>query len=560
MNFPLKNLEFYIDEHLFVLGEKKLEEGKVLQLIEAEKHLWVAEVEECEVEVQISPSKVTACTCDCSTFLEEGMCGHIVSTLLLLRKTLSEKKTAQKKRRKTKRIPKKLTTAVVLDQIPHDELMAFVQNYAKTNRNFSIALKTHFASAVTLNDNKDKYFQILETTLSASRKQDRSIGVRGVKKIAGVLEEILAQAEDEMARDFFAETLTILQAVVEKITPILSKVQDEQGLLKEKVEEAFDLMLQILEQALAPDLKMEIWEYCLEESRRPTYWRNKLVSFFHQMLLRLADNNKRKKRLIAYTDELLNANGKFKNHKTLLVLLKLHLLEQTNQLKKASQLVKAYLNEPDILLHATQQALKKKNHQRVKYLAQEGLQLFRSKNLQNQLAMILLQVAQREQDLEALEKYAHQLLLSTLKIKYFKLLKKNIPTKSWVSYLKQLLLDLEKLSYSLPKRDLIAGIYVEEKAWAKLLEYIRSLQSLDLLRTYAPLLLRPYKKEVYYLYETFLIAYLKNYIGRKTAQKVRDIIIQLNELGARDLADRLVDLCREKYNERHLLMEELAWF
>ena len=559
MSFPLKNLEFYIDEYVFVLGEKLLEEGKVKNLQEAEKHLWIAEVEANEVEIQISPSKIIAYTCECSFYLKEKVCGHIVSTLLLLRKSLSEQKNTQKKRRKAKRIPKKLTTAVILDQIPHDELMIFVRQYAKSNRNFSIALKAHFATAVTLNDNKDKYFQVLETTLSAARRQDRSIGSSGVKKIAVVLEEILAQAEDELARDYFADTLIILQAVIEKITPVLSKVEDTQDILLGKIIKAFDLMEQVLKNSLAPSLKKELWEYCLQESQRIVYWRNDLVRFFHQILLQLAETDKQKSLLIKYVDQLLYTDSKYQTYTTALLLLKLHLLENTHQLQKAQTLVKKHLGEVHILLHATQQAMKKKNYQRAKYLALEGLELFPKKNIQNRLMKILLQLALKEEDIFFIEKYARQLLLSSLKVAFFKILKQNIP-ENWTAYRGALLDKLQLMPYSIQKRDLIAIIYAEEACYEQLLEYIASLRSLDLLSIYDTLLFPHYKKEVYQLYEDFLTSYLKNHLGRKTSQKVRAIIQHLYQVGARDLAEHLVDLCRGEYQERQSLMEELELF
>ena len=66
MLFPLKNIEAHVEDRFFIIGETLYEQGKVTDLSEAEKHLWLANVVGNEVEVQITPSKVRACTCECS--------------------------------------------------------------------------------------------------------------------------------------------------------------------------------------------------------------------------------------------------------------------------------------------------------------------------------------------------------------------------------------------------------------------------------------------------------------------------------------------------------------
>ena len=97
MNFPLKNIELHLEETALLIGEKLFEKGKVEGLHETERNLWLAEVERNEVEVQISPGKVKAITCECNVFKTNKICGHIAATLFALRKLL----TTQKEKRKS---------------------------------------------------------------------------------------------------------------------------------------------------------------------------------------------------------------------------------------------------------------------------------------------------------------------------------------------------------------------------------------------------------------------------------------------------------------------------
>ena len=94
MNFPLQNIEAHLDDESLLHGEQLLQEGKVLELLEAEKHLWLAHVEDgraLEVEVKISPAKVIAASCECERFRQKKMCGHVAATLLKLRQERSKK-------------------------------------------------------------------------------------------------------------------------------------------------------------------------------------------------------------------------------------------------------------------------------------------------------------------------------------------------------------------------------------------------------------------------------------------------------------------------------------
>lgn len=559
MNFPLKNIELHVDEHLFIIAEKQIDEDKVKNLQEADRHLWLATVDAYEVEIQITPSKVSACTCECDNYLMDEMCEHIIATLLVLRKQLSEQKKTPKKRKKVKHIPKKLTTAVILDQVPHDELVAFIQRYAKSNRNFSIALKTRFAAAVTLNDSKEKYLQLLEAALNVSRRRNRMITTRGYKRVVDVVEELIAQAEDTFAQDFYADTLVILQSIIEKITPVLNKTEGDNQTLLNLVLKAFDMIKELLKQPIPPALKTDIWHYALEESNRIAYWVNDFSKFIYDWLISLAKEKKRVDALLKHLDCQLTASEKLVPYRLSLLLIKLQVLEKAKRKRAIQKLVKENLNQADILIFSIEQALDKANYKRAKYLAIEGKKVFNERAILQQLDEAFLQVAQAEKDQEAIIDFAKKRLLSTLKFDYFSLLK-NTVTDNWPLFCNSLLEELHALPYSLLKRDIIAAIYADEKMYDALLAYIQTLRSLDLLQRYDYLLFKHQRKLLYQLYTDFINAYLKNHLGRKAALKIRGMIQHLFKVGARDLADNLVTMIRRTYPERHALMDELVVF
>ena len=115
VNFLLKNLELELEERHLLVGEKLLEDGKVTKLSENERHLWIAQVEGHETEVQISPSRVRACTCECGVFEQEKMCGHLAATLLALRRKLLDAAVPKEKKQRRPPLYQKLTVTAVLE-------------------------------------------------------------------------------------------------------------------------------------------------------------------------------------------------------------------------------------------------------------------------------------------------------------------------------------------------------------------------------------------------------------------------------------------------------------
>ncbi|MFK7934298.1 MAG: SWIM zinc finger domain-containing protein [Saprospiraceae bacterium] len=559
MAFPLKNLELHVDDYRLPVGEKWYEEGKVKSLYEADKNLWVAEVSGYEVEVQISPSKVIGTTCECPTYRTAGECEHIIATMLAVRKAVEEKKQKRTTKRKTKINPSKFTTAVLLQQVNSDDLGAFVREYARTNRAFAIALKARFASDVALTDNKEKYIQLLETTLSAARKRNRMISHRGVNNVLKVLDELLVQSEDAMAQNYYTDALMIAQAIIEKISPILNKAESNASALSERVDTAFNLVDQVIASQPAPSLLQEIWEYTLQECGRLPYWIAGVADRFFKTLLQQATETEQQTALIDKLDNLLDNLTKFGDYRTTLILTKLSVYEKAEKTKEAQQLIVDNLSEPDILEFAVQQALNKENYPRAKYLAEEGMRLFSKLNVRHFLEDALLQVADYQKDTEKVVHYARQRFLVSLNLEYYKKLKEYY-TGDWQTYRNELLTSLQRMPYSIRKRDAIANVYALEEDYATLLEYIVSIRSLDLLKTYDQQLIPTRKKEVYQHYEDFLKSFLRHHLGRQTSQKVRKTIQHLYEIGARDLADRLVDQFRLMYRERHTLIDELIMF
>ncbi|HFA50786.1 MAG TPA: hypothetical protein ENJ95_17395, partial [Bacteroidetes bacterium] len=305
MNFLLRNLELSLAETHLLVGEKLLEEGKVSSIFEGERNLWVAQVDGFETEMQITPTRVRACSCECSVFIAEKMCGHVAAGLLALRRLISEKKHRSKNLKKQARTYQKLTVNAILDQVGKEELSAFVRNYARGNRNFSIALKTRFAGAVPMSDNTEKYRQVLDSVIKSSRKKSGAISAAGAKLILATGMNLLGQATDSIALEHYADGWPVLKVMVNKIVPIASRIEYEASPFIAFVDELFELIQKLISLPIPPGLKLEIWDFLLEECVRPSHRGYNIGVHFYDLLIQLADDKAQSEILLATVEQEL---------------------------------------------------------------------------------------------------------------------------------------------------------------------------------------------------------------------------------------------------------------
>lgn len=559
MNFPLQKLESHIDETSLAEGEALLEAGAVEHLSELEKHLWLAVVEGWEAEVQVSPSRVLAGACECPRFRAQGMCEHLAALLLALRRRLQdrqEERRQEQHRKKVQERPRKLTTGIVLDHVSKEELIDFVREFARTNRNFAIALKARFASAVSGIESKDKYLQLLDSTINAVRKADRTITLRGSQKLASVLDELQQQTIQAIDEADYTEAAHIAQSIIEKVAPVLKKTKGREEDIRAYIDKAFDNLLRLVGRRPAPSLLNELRDYTLGEYGKLAYRTSGIDQSFFRLLLLLCQEPLHEQELLEALEgqkEKYQAEGR---PLAPLLLLQLNTLEKAGRATEARQLMEYNLSQPDVLQYAIEQARSRGQIPRVKALAITGLKLGMPAGVKSGLEEMLLQLAEAEQDLPEVNRYAIGRFLDTLEFSYFEKAR-SAAGSGWAEQVDGMLKQLLSQPYSARGRNAIARIYAAENRLENLMAFVEQSGSLDLLQLVGQHLLETFRERLSYLYRRLLADYLKNHLGRKASQRIREVLTHLYEIGAETLAEELAEEFRSKYPERHSLMEEL---
>ncbi len=556
MNFLLKNIELSLSEAHLLAGEKLFEEQKVTALVESERNLWVADVEGFEAEIQITPSRVKACSCECEVFLNDKMCGHVAAGLLALRRRVSEKKKGVKRKAGKRNQYQKLTVNAILDQADKEEMSAFIRNYAKRNRHFTIALKTRFAGAVPMYDNAEKYSQLVDLVIKSSRNKNEEISVPGIKQILATGKDLLGQAYDSIALEHFVEGWAVLFALLNRVVPIANKLAYETAAFLEFTDRVFDGVEMLLDQPIPPSLQEDVWQFLLQTSNRLSFRGHDRVIHVLKLLIMLADDSSRRKQLLHTVDlEWKRQHLLTRDHTKQLLVCKLEILSKRGFKSQLKVFFEEIASSPDQILFAVETAFENGLVAEATLLADKGLRQYEHPLFQYKLKTYLLEIALQKEDQKVVVGLGKDCFVFSGNLKYLRMCKQYFEGE-WESFLGELAIDVANQNPK-KKNEILADLYAEESNLEMLGEIIRKRDSLKILMKYDHFYLPKNQKELEVIYKLLLDKYLSNHLGIKPTEKILKIFAHLRKQNAHDLVEKLVRFIREKYPQRMELAMEL---
>jgi hypothetical protein len=559
MAILLRQLEQNVPEDALVLAEELIEQNAVQALQMVDSKLWIARVLTYEVELKATRQRLQEATCECARFKATQMCEHVVASALVLRRQLTEEETTKQLTTPASATStKKLTTKSILQQLSPEELRRFVQEYASRDRNFALALKTRFVGQVELSDDKNKYLQLIEDAIKNARKKDRNISQRGKQKLLKVANELLHQVDAALAQKYYRSVLYIAQSFIERLTPILRKMDDPKDILA-IITTSFQLLKKLATSPIPPDLMDELWDYSITEFQKVTYRINEVVPSFFDLQYLLAKELNQEIELLARLNKFANQDMQTTENETRLLIHRMALMDELNETTQANQLLQDHTDHPDLLLFVIQKSFERKAYEQTKQLAKQALQLTLPSTLHRQLIDILLAIAQLENNAAAIAHYAEQRLFQTKQTEDYDLLKVNY-SGGWDKKWKDVLKRIQRTSFSIERRNLVAHIYAEEGEFDTLIDYIYKLQSLDVLEYVAPILFSKHAAILEQLYRDLMTHYLQHHLGRQASLRVHNKLNHLATIGATRMSRYLAAHLRTIFPERHTLLEELANF
>ena len=547
----LKDFEHNISPTTWYAADDLVQAGRIKNLREIERHFWVALVESdegnYEAEVMITPHKIKAYACECFTEGRRLMCPHIAATLLKIRQFYEQREETRRIKAEQKPATEltRFTVQIALDNASPEALADFVRDYARRDRDFSLALKTRFAAQVMESDNP--YALVLDSVLPKPSAKARisEPDFRRLRKALDGLEEQLELAQGLMD---FRGMFQISSTIFLKINPLLDKNEgNRRNALLYFCQKSFEALNSIFNAAPSPELRESVWETLFTMSTKgvfPAEIERDVLRFLSQA----ATDEAKFGKLREMFDHTLYPAPAF------VLQLFLAALAIRNMPQAAVRVLEDYAERPEQIKSAFLQLYYLQHWEAASLVGEHFLtkNIFlagHSREIENVLLYIAEQTGNQTRQTALLR---HRFLLSGGAEVFEKL--KTAAGKKWPKERDHLLKEL-KAKGDLPKT---AALLSSEGDLDKLAELIEKQGDLNMMQRYESAFLPERKIFVQERYTAFLDQYLQEHFGAPAAQFVRLRLSELLHKGQEEMVVQIIRQLTTKFPERSSLPGELA--
>ncbi len=547
----LKDFEHNISSATWQRAETILETGGVRSLREVEKHFWVALVEDgeerYEIETIITPHKIKAFTCECWSEGRKLICPHIAAGLATVRTYLDKKaaERAAKAEAKGTSENQKFTIQTVLAGAEPADLLAFVREYARRDRDFSIALKTWFATS--LEDPAAQFRQLLDSVMPplAGGKAVKEPDFRRLRKL---LDDLQTQAEAARELGNWRTVFSIATVIFQKIAPALARFDEgrRQALL-----EFCQFSLEQLDfadaQIISPELAADIWKFLFENAEKnlfPPELERSAIQFFAGK----AKDADKFSQIDALFDHVPHPAPPFLLH------LYLSALATKGMDTACIRVLADYENAEERLRAAVVHLFYMQQWAAAAAVGEHFLagSTF-AQSARREVEDIVLQIAEKQGDRRRLPKLYRERFLRYTRLEFFKKLKTATGEK-WPKERQTLFAELAKRGDA----KLLASVLAEEEMWPELAEHLAKTASEELFQRHEIQLLAWNRDWLREHYLNFLTEYLENHFGRPAHDHVRQFLGSLVRNDDRPLVQEIGTALCAKFPDRGALAGELA--
>ena len=547
----LKDFELHINPATAAAAATLAQSGAVRALQEVERHFWVGRVhsEETsyEVETIITPQKIKAFTCECWAEGRRLMCPHIAATLFKVRQYLDQK-TVTRKTRTTDRPANalhRLTVGTVLEQVTPEALAAFVQTYARRDRDFALALKVHFAAAVSGAENP---FALILDALLPTADQAKTWRDPDLRRLRTALEDLQRQLFLAAAETDFARVFQIATTILQKISPLASRLEAAQRAFVLPVLLSAATHFALLQtEPVAPDLQAATWETGFELAVAG-HFPPELTPALLAALSPAAINEGKFDRISQLFDQSPTPVAPFR------LQLFVSALARRERPEAVVRVLEGQLDQPKLLLD-TLLALHQGGYQEAAYQAGDRLLTLAKfpHSQRRQIEDLLLQIADQTGNRERKITWLWRRFQQSGDFDFYEQMKQTAG-KNWPGVRKRLLTELRRVGDT----HTIAIVLGTEGDTAALIELLENAADLAQVQAWEDLLLSTDKAFVERRYVTLLSAYLDEHFGRQASARVREHLQSLLHKGETDLVIAIVRALIDRFADRPTLPEELA--
>lgn len=242
-------------------AENLISRGSLVSFSTLDKGVWVGVFQlekNIETELWMAASRVKDTQCDCSKFKEDKWCVHTTAMLVhwqSQRKKVSAPTEDESGNAPRKRDQHRITVRHLLRYIENDDLQDFIMDYAKQDKKFEMYFKTHFLTNVRLEDDDQRYEDLVQEILkySIASTPSQKISARQVQQFTQAVDKLSDQAINLLEAYNFRETFIILQVLTQKVMPALLRHNTYPQTIK-SLKKLEHLFIELSQSTLSPEL------------------------------------------------------------------------------------------------------------------------------------------------------------------------------------------------------------------------------------------------------------------------------------------------------------------
>ena len=557
--FSLATFDAFIDAALIEAAEKILASGEEKEIKNVEKNIWIGHFIQnnivVETELLLTGTKVSDFSCECTTFLETKICKHVTAIILFIvkRKTEQKEKREIEKEKIANTPPARVTISHILQRADNTQLIEFIANYARSDKQFSLALKTRFLQDFYGDaDSAETYQKLMEDTLRVVKNQRGLVTSSGWGQIFTILDELKQKTESTLQRGDVKNWFTTWSFSLKYVLRFLRMSESPFNKLEKRKYQLIENLKIVETLNLSPELKENIEAFLMGLCE--TYGKFPFCISVFDALMKLKLSSEKLNFLLELVNKILASPSLSYDVNDRLTRTKIQLLQKTGQWEEAKYAVIASSKNPDVIIEIIEETIKTGDFTTAEKLIEEVDKIyFDVKRVTDKLNELSLKIAIATNNTDDILTYGEVIFTENLDLELFRTLQKNgLPEQKFERIVKT----IEKRPYSIEKRDTLSTLFFEEKKWDRLMSFIADLQSLELIKRYGVELWQTLPEKAITLLENIFFNYLQTHLGKPPVIRLRLIFEFFLERNEQELVRRLTTDIIKKFPDRDTLREE----
>ena len=275
-------IESIFDESDFLHGEELVDSTGSHLGITKSRSTYTVQLHDRKVKIKLKKGQLDF---EANPPLEEKSSkGELVLAGIHLRKYLTEEEEKEKVKTKTQRARRISSTPLssLLEDVPHQQLLLFVQSYAKKDKHFSARLQANFISKY--GKDRDKYADLLATIVKPKSEKSPKLPQKDLQTAISILDNYRNQGDDLYSLGKYKELSQILLASLKKI----AYIENTYGISNNKVESLrvhkIDVLRRTTKKDIAPELSEELLSEIVDIASLSYYQTNDLTASLYEII------------------------------------------------------------------------------------------------------------------------------------------------------------------------------------------------------------------------------------------------------------------------------------